>query len=253
MKGKIAIIGNGNMGQAIAQGLLGKKIVTRNKLILTNSETKNNKEAIKKADVIILAIKPQIAKTVLEEIKDVIEDQLVVSIMAGITIDTIRQALGKEIAVVRVMPNLAAKVVNSMSVWVRSKKVTDAQGELVEAILEAIGTQLELKNENQINAATAISGSGPAYFFYLTELLEKGAVRLGFSQEQARVLAKQTLLGSAELLKTSIYSTEELRHAVTSKSGTTEAAIKAFKKENLEKSFQLGIKAAYNKAKELNQ
>src|SRR5258706_12342846 len=138
MKVKIAIIGAGNMGQAIAQGLLGKKIVTRNQIILTNSETKNNKEAVKKTGVVILAIKPQIAKAVLEEIKDAVKDQLIISIMAGITIDTIQQTLGKKIAVVRVMPNLTAKVGNSMSVWVRSSEVTDAQGELVEATLEAI-------------------------------------------------------------------------------------------------------------------
>lgn len=249
---KIAIIGAGNMGQAIAQGLLSKKVLTKDRLFLTDSKTRNNKEAVQKADIIILAVKPQMASTVLKEIKDAVKDQFIISIMAGITINTIQSSLVKKIAIVRVMPNLAAKVGHSMSVWVRSREVTNAQTELVATILEAIGMQLELQNENQINAATAISGSGTAYFFYLTELLEKGAIELGFSQEEAKTLAMQTLLGSANLLISSSHSAKDLRDAVTSKGGTTEAAFKVFKKENLDKSFQLGIKAAYNKAKELN-
>src|SRR5437016_4899508 len=106
MREKIAIIGAGNMGQAIAHGLLNKKIIVQDQLILTNSKTKNNKEVIEKVDVIILAVKPQIVRVVLEEIKDAIKNHLVISLAAGITIDTIQKILGKKIAIVRVMPNL---------------------------------------------------------------------------------------------------------------------------------------------------
>lgn len=252
MKETIAIIGAGNMGQAIANGLLSKKIITQSQLILTDSKTRGNKEAIKKADIIILAIKPQIAATVLEEIKDEVRNQLIISIMAGIALSTIQQTLGKKVAVVRVMPNLAAKVGQSMSVWVSSKEVTERYKKYVKIMLGAIGVQLELQEEQQINMATAISGSGPAYFFYLTELIEKAAYKIGFSHKEARLLAIQTLLGSADLLRTSTYSVGELRNAVTSKGGTTEAALAIFDKQKLDKRFILGIRAAYNKSKELN-
>ncbi len=251
MKETIAIIGAGNMGQAIAQGLLSKKIITQEQLILTNSQTRNNKEAVANADVIILAIKPQMAQTVVNEIKDQIKDKLVISIMAGITIETIQQTLRKRVAVVRVMPNLGAKVGKSMSVWVKSKEVTKNHEAIVKSILEAIGMQLELQEEQQINMATAISGSGPAYFFYITELLAKAAERLGFSHAEASLLARQTFLGGAELLQASNQSVVGLRHAVTSKSGTTEAAIETFQKANLQGTMTKGVLAAFQRAREL--
>lgn len=252
MKEKIAIIGNGNMGKAITSGLLSRKIVIKNQIFLTDSKTKNNKEAVQKAEIIILAVKPQVIKPVLEEIKNCIKNQLVVSILAGVTIKYIQENIGKKIAVVRVMPNLAAKVGQSMSVFVCSKEVNKTQKKLLKIILNAIGKELELQNEEQINSATAISGSGPAYFFYLTEVLGKGAIKLGFTKEEARLLAKQTLLGSADLLQASTYSAEELRHAVTSKGGVTECAILEFKKANLQAVILNGIFSAFNKAQELS-
>src|SRR5260221_12376185 len=127
MKKTIAIIGNGNMGQAIAQGLLCKKIVTKSQLILTNSQTNNNKDTASRADIIILAIKPQVMSSVLEEIKQSITDQLIISIAAGITIQSIHQTLNKKCAIIRVMPNLAAKVGQSMSVWIKNKYVSTTQ------------------------------------------------------------------------------------------------------------------------------
>jgi pyrroline-5-carboxylate reductase len=139
-----------------------------------------------------------------------------------------------------------------MSVWVKSKEVTENHKAIVKVILGAIGTQLELHNEEEINMATAISGSGPAYFFYITELLEKAAEDLGFSHEIASLLAKQTLLGSADLAQTSQSSVEELRHAVTSKGGTTEAAIDSFQKENLETIIHKGIFVAFKRTKKLS-
>ncbi|MDE2025930.1 MAG: pyrroline-5-carboxylate reductase [Patescibacteria group bacterium] len=253
MKKTIAIIGTGNMGQAIAQGLLNKRMVTQDQLILTNSKTQNNKKAVAKADIVILAIKPQMASVVMSEIKNEVKEQLLISIMAGITIDAIQQAFGRKVAVVRVMPNLGAKVGKSMSVWVKSKEVAEMHESIVKAILGAIGIQLELQKEEQINIATAISGSGPAYFFYLTELIENAAENLGLTHGEAAMLVKQTLLGSAELLKLSNQSAGELRHAVTSKGGTTEAAIDTFQKAGLEGTIEKGIFAACDKANKLSK
>lgn len=250
MKEKIAIIGAGKMGKAIAQGLLNKKVITHNQLVLTNSQTKNNKEAVMHAEIIVLATKPQMARVVMEEIKSEIKDQLVISIMAGITIDAIQQAFGK-VAIVRVMPNLGAKVGQSMSVWIKSKEVTKSHEASAKVILEAIGTQLELHEEQQIDMATAISGSGPAYFFYIVEQLEECAKLLGLSNKEGRILASQTLTGAAELLKHSGKPVKVLRGSVTSKGGTTEAAFVKFEKGKLGKLFKEGVVAAYKRAMEL--
>lgn len=151
------------------------------------------------------------------------------------------------------MSNLAAKVGQPMSVWVKSKEVTGKQKSLAKAILDSIGLQLELHEENQINMATAISGSGPAYFFYLTELIEKAAQDLGFSQGKAILLAVQTLLGSAKLLQTSTRSAKELRLSVTSKGGTTEAAFGIFQKARLSDTIKQGIITAFERAKEISK
>ena len=253
MKQKIAIIGSGNMGQAIAQGLLRKKIVTNDQLFLTDSQTNNNTQAAQNSQIIVLAVKPQKAQVILHEMKSAIIDQLIISIMAGITIDAIQQALGKKTAVVRVMPNLAAKIGESMSVWVKSKQVTGVQEKIVQDVLSAIGKALEVQSENQIDAATAISGSGPAYFFYFTELLEKAAQKLGFSQEEAKLLTEQTFFASSELLKKSNNSAQDLRQAVTSKGGTTEAAVQSFQKAGLQDIVEKSIFAAVQRAHALGE
>jgi pyrroline-5-carboxylate reductase len=251
MKGNIAIIGSGNMGGSIAQGLLNKKIVPPGRLLITNSETFNNKEAVQRAETVIIAVKPAQAITVLNDIKETIKKQLIISVMAGITIGTLQNILGKNTAVVRVMPNLAAKVGKSMSVWVKSGQVSDTQSAAAKTILESIGTQLEMRNENMINAATAISGSGPAYVFYLAQLIENGAVDLGFSRKNARLLTEQTLIGCAELLKTTGKSAEDLRAAVTSKGGTTEAGLSVLEKDDLQNTVLKAIQAAFERAKQL--
>lgn len=241
------------MGQAIAKRLIEKKICIKKSLCITSSQTKNNRAAVQDASVIILSVKPQISGRVLEEIKGTIGNTLIISVMAGISLAAIQYALGQKCSVIRVMPNLAAVNGESMSVWVKSKEVTKTQEEYALRILESIGRELELKSEAQIDKATAISGSGPAYFFYLTELLEKNAIELGFTPAQARVLAEQTLIGSTGLIRSSGLSASRLRASVTSKGGTTEAALLQFEKENLPDRIRKGIAAAYKKAERLGK
>lgn len=253
MKEKIAIIGAGNMGQAIAQGLVRKKIVTKKQLICTNSQTNNNISACEKADIIILAIKPQLSSDVLEEIKHVIKNQLIISIMAGISIGKMESILGSNKAIIRSMPNLAAQTGNAMTAWVKNKNVSQKQEEIVKTILQTIGKEVFLKDEMQLNAVTAISGSGPAYFLYITEILEQVGKQFGFSHDVVSILAKQTLIGSASLLEQSKKSPEELRKSIMSKGGTTEAAFRIFAQEDLSKIFIKGVKAAKARAEELNQ
>lgn len=263
----IAIIGVGNMGKAIAHGLLWKKVVLARNLILSNPSveklqnfeklgvtvTSENKIAAQKANVIILAVKPQTLPSVLKEIQSVIsKKQLLISIAAGFEIKTIKRLLGKGQPVVRVMPNLCAKVGLSISCWVKSKEVTNHQAKDVKKILQAIGKEISLEKESLLDQITAISGSGPAYVFYLAELLEKSALKLGLDKKLAEVLAKQTLIGSVKLLENSNKSAKILREEVTSKGGTTEAAFKKINQMKFDEKFVGIIRAAYKRAKELH-
>lgn len=266
MKQKLTIIGVGNMGRAIASQLLQKQLFTPEQLTLCNPTTsklgefisqgvtimQNNKSGIKKADILLLAVKPQKMFVVLEEIKSVIrKDQLIISIAAGISLFSIEETIEQKLAIVRVMPNLGAQVGQSVSVWVKNEYVTADQKKIIEEMLQAIGIVIAVTDEEHIDMLTPISGSGPAFFFYLTELLEKAACAFGFSQETAAVIAKQTMLGSAEVLRDSKSSPETLRKAVTSKHGVTEKVLEIFEKEKLPEIVTEGIHAGFERAKEL--
>lgn len=263
----IAIIGVGNMGSAIAHGLLRKKLIPVKNLILSNPSLEKllyfkklgtvitvvNKNAAEKADIIILAVKPQILTSVLQEIKSAVsKNKLIISIAAGFEIKTIKKILGIKQPVVRVMPNLCARVSKSISCWVKSKEVTDEQSSEVAIILRAIGKEYLLKEENLLDQVTAISGSGPAYVFYLVELLEKSALNLGLNERLARLLAVETVSGSSKLLQNSQKSAKILREEVTSKGGTTEAVFKKFHKSKFENIFLQAVEKAYRRAKELH-
>ena len=265
---KITIIGAGNMGQAIAHGLLQKKAVKPKNLVLADSATqklnnfkklrvvieKNNQKACTKSDIILLAVKPQALEEVLEGIKDsTTKDQLIISIAAGISIKKIKNILGTKQPVVRVMPNLCAQIGESMSGWVKSKEVSAKQVQDVKIILDSIGTEIEFKKEDKIDKVTAVAGSGPAYIFYLVEILEKSATKLGFKKNDAKVLAQNTLIGAAKFLVDSADSANSLRRKVTSKGGTTEAAFKKINNSQFEKIFVGAVKAAYERAKSFSK
>ncbi len=263
---KIAILGAGNMGQAIAHCLLKKESIQAKNLSLTDKSLSklkgfqklgalvesDNKKACQKADIIILAIKPQILVSILKEIKESVqEDQLIISIAAGISINKIKSILSKKQAIARVMPNLCAQVGESMSGWVKSKEVIQEQIKSIKIILNSIGEEIQLNKEDDIDKITAISGSGPAYVFYLAELLEKSAINIGLKKREAQILAKQTLIGTAKFLENLSESAQNLRRKVTSKGGTTEAAFKKIDNSRFEQIFCTAIKAAYERAKEL--
>lgn len=248
----IAIIGAGNMGLRIAQSLLVKKIVLKNQVSLTSSTTKNNREVVQKSDIIILAVKPQQMKDVLHEIKDVIsKNQLCISIAAGVTLEAVERILGEGMHIARVMPNLAVQVGQSVSGWIVNKNTTLEEKNIVQMILRAIGEEIEVDTEGQLDIFTAISGSGPAYFFYITQLLQEIGKHMGLSDDIAEKLAQQTLLGSAEIVRQTRGNAKNLRDSVTSKGGTTEAAFTKFEKGNLDKLFKEGVLAAYRRAKDL--
>lgn len=263
---RISIIGAGNMGQSVARGLLEQKVVTPNHLVLANPRLDklkpfgdlgvnleaNNTKAVLNIEILILSVKPQIMSSVLQEIRTSVDpEQLVISLAAGISLSSIRRELTETQPIVRVMPNLPAQIGQSMSVWAKNENVSASQEQKVKTILGAIGTELEVASDDRIDKATAISGSGPAYVAYFWELMLESAVNLGFSEQEAQRLVKQTILGTIQLIDNSDISPRKFREQVTSKGGTTEAAIKEFQQRGFRGSFVRGINAAYRRAVEL--
>lgn len=260
---QIGIIGAGNMGSAIAKALIENKVVNKKELIVSDTDenklknmdcktTLNNKKLIEEAEIIILAIKPQSFEIAGNELKGNLSGKLIISIMAGISLKKLEKTL-KTPHIIRSMPNTPALVSKGMTVFFASPSVTEHQKVLAKEIFRAFGKELEVMSEDLIDAATAISGSGPAYVFYLAENIEAGALNLGFSETEAKLLTAQTLLGASSLLVKTGEEAGTLRKKVTSPGGTTEAAMKMFKKGKLDKWIRKAIESTYNKAKELGK
>lgn len=210
---------------------------------------RTNIEAIDSEGPVIFSVKPQQFEKVLKEVNKMGE-RLVISIAAGIKTAFIERYLPLA-RVVRVMPNTAALVSEAISAISKGKKATGNDVDIAKRIFGSIGEVIEL-DEGLQNAVTAVSGSGPGYFFYLTELLAFAGKRVGLSRENSRKLAIQTAIGAGELLKTK-KSPEELRKMVTSPGGTTEAAIKSFIGDNLPAIVEKAVKKAYKRGEELSE
>lgn len=266
MNMKIAFIGGGNMGEAILSAVLDKGLSMPDNICTADisqerreylkrqygiSVTKRNQEAIAGKDIIILAVKPQNLHEVMAGLKGYLEGiQLVLSIIAGVKTNTICQGLvhGR---VVRVMPNTPAQVGFGMSAWTATAGVTGEQKGWSQAILSAMGREIYFKDEKYLDMATAVSGSGPAYFFLLAEALVGASVLIGLPQKEAEELVSQTMLGSAHLIQKSDKAVAELRRKVTSRGGTTEYALKVFEEGGFAGLVNEAVRAAYNRAKEL--
>lgn len=242
---KIAIIGLGNMGKIIAQRLLKEEIVSSKNLLLGDRDTDQSVARI--ADILVLAVKPKDLEVLAKQIKKEINtEKLVISMLAGINIEKLKKLLGKNQKIIRTIPNINASVGRSLTFWVKSPEVLERDVEIASIIFEALGEHFEISDEAILNKITPISGSGPAYFFYLTKLLEKAAVNAGMDKETAQRTARLTFLGSARLFRKSDESLEQLIDKVSSKGGVTEKVLKSLEKENFEKIFlksiQKGIK-----------
>jgi pyrroline-5-carboxylate reductase len=260
-----AIIGGGNMGRALAAALIGKGIVTGDKVLVVDPEESARErtsqlgckvaeradERLREAQVVLLAVKPQQAREMLAGLKPLLKpSQVVVSIMAGVSLHTLREGLEHE-ALVRVMPNTPAQVGLGMNVYFAAPAVSGAQLKAVEALLKASGETLAVASEDAIDAATAVSGSGPAYVFFVAEHWMKAAQALGFTDEEAELLIQQTLIGATALWKELRLPAATLREQVTSKGGTTAAALEHFQQQALGEHLEEGIALAYRRAKEL--
>jgi pyrroline-5-carboxylate reductase len=274
---KTGFIGAGNMAEAIASSMLEKKI-TENNILSVNDISEDRKkyfhekygvsiclsnhEVIKKSDVIILAVKPQVMGEVLKdafEKTDFSSKKIIISIAAGITTEFIENCIysftdekgAKNFPVIRVMPNTPSLAGMGMSAVCKGKNAGTKDIETAETIMNSMGKSI-IVEENMMNSVTAVSGSGPAYFFYFIETLVNAGIKLGFSKEDAFELVFQTAKGSIALMEKTCESPDILRQKVTSKGGTTEAALNKLMAENFEKIVEKALFAAHDRGVELS-
>ena len=213
----------------------------------------DNVATINSANVTVLAIKPQVLPGVMPDLKGKIKpEQLVISIVAGARIATIKKGLSHT-AIVRSMPNTPAQIGEGITVWTATHEVTPAQKNQAEQILGVMGKHIYVPDEKYVDMATAVSGSGPAYLFYFVEAIIDAAVELGFSPEDAKLLTMQTVNGATRLLLQSGKEAGELRQAVTSPGGTTAAAIKILEEGGFKSLISKAIYTAHERAKELGK
>lgn len=263
----IAIIGAGNMGASLTGGLINNGHPVDHIIATDPSPEKrqhlthtygiqtldDNATAIKQADVVIFAVKPQLFETIALPLSRLITERqpLVISIAAGIRASSIAKWLGGHAAIVRVMPNTPALIGAGASALFATPSVSTEQHNIAESIMRAVGITVWVKEESEMDTVTALSGSGPAYFFLILEALQQGAEELGLSAETAQMLAQQTALGAALMAIDSTHSPAELRQHVTSPGGTTEAAIAVLEKNHLREILKQALQAAKNRSVEL--
>jgi pyrroline-5-carboxylate reductase len=269
MATKIAMIGGGAMGEAIIGSLLRINAFAANEISVAEPDDArrnrlkenfgvntftNNVECAANADVIVLAVKPQIAPFVLRELKgNIPPSSLVFSIMAGVTTDSMREVLGDDQPIVRTIPNTPAQIGQGMTAWTRTPSVSATQLDTAKLILRAMGEELMVASEKYIDMATAINGSGPAYVFLILEAMIDAGVHLGFTRPEAEKLVLQTVKGSVEYALQSNAHLAQLRNQVTSPGGTTAAGLYELEQGNLRTTLANAIWAAYRRSVELGK
>lgn len=262
----IVFIGGGNMASCLIGGMIAKGVSCHN---ITVSEPKqnareslsnrfgvdvtdDNQQAVKRADIVILAVKPQIMRKVTMDLAASLDSSaVVVSIAAGISIESLQIWLGESTSIVRAMPNTPSLVLVGATGLYANELTRQSQQDSVLAIFEAVGYCCWVSDEAQIDAIIAVSGSGPAYFFKILEIMQSIGQELGLPEKLATELAKQTALGAATMANQSEFSPAELRKQVTSPNGTTEKALIVFQTEDLEATFRRAMNSASERSKEM--
>lgn len=254
---KVAFVGGGNMASAIIGGLHHHGSQTNQLMVIEPSAEKRTQlnqafgvivhdqvQAAAQQSIIVLAVKPQQLQSVCSALRTEIKDQLVISIAAGIRSESIADWLGGHQKVIRVMPNTPAQVQAGISALYAFGNVSTNERQAADQLMQAVGSTIWLEDESQMDAVTAISGSGPAYVFYCIEALQLAAVKLGLPEAQSKQLALQTFLGASQLANTSEDSVETLRKKVTSKGGTTEKGLEVLAENDIQSIFYQTAKAA---------
>ena len=256
------------MGMTYAHSFLKSHSTTKDNLtfLLKNEDQKlqlskndfnhlftNPAECISNADAVVLSVKPQDAAALFESIKAYVDaQQLFISIMAGITLETIQNSLGVS-KIIRAMPNLPAQIGMGMTVFTSTEAVTRLELVMVQNLLNTNGKTIYVEKESLIDAATAISGSGPAYVFYFMDAMMKAALDMGFNEAEAELLVSQTFAGASDLYNRYDLSCSDWIKKVASKGGTTEAAIRSFEANELYQDIKDGVAAAKERANELGR
>lgn len=268
----LAFIGCGVMAESIVAGLLRQKLVAPEQICASHPRAnrraelaekyqikvyEDNAEAVKSLpaenSTVVLCVKPQRLNGVLEELRSAVkQNQLIVSIIAGATIETISEAL-QNFHVVRTMPNTPSQIGAGMTAWTCSENVSDAQKAQVKTLLTALGKELYVETENQIDMATSLSATGPTYIFMMMEAMTDAGVHMGFSREMSKELVQQTMLGATLFAIETDKHPAELRNMVTSPGGTSAAAIYEMEKGSLRTVLSKAIYAAYQRAVSLGQ
>ncbi len=265
---RVGIVGAGVMAEAIIAGLVADRAVTPELLAASHPRRERrellaerhgiravaaNRDALSDAEVVVVAVKPQMLSRVMRELRGRLDpDQVVVSIVAGATIRTLVDGL-QHAAVVRVMPNTPSQIRRGMSVWAASDACSARQRDLARGVLRALGDERQVADEGFVAMATALSGTGPTYLFAVMEALIDAGVHLGFPRELAHDLVVETLVGSAEFAKRSELHPAQLRNAVTSPGGTSAAAIYELEKGRIRTVFSDAVWAAYRRTLELGE
>ena len=259
---KLAIIGTGMMGQAILGGILRNQVLSRENVSIFDADPikmqtvaadlkvsakTSSVDAVKGADAVLIAVKPQYLSGVLSELKGKIDpDSFVISIVAGVPIANFQEGLNHP-TIVRVMPNTPAQIGEGVSGWIATPDLTKDQRTLAEAILSGTGHTYELKNESQLDQITAVSGSGPAYVFLFIEAMIDTAVHIGIPRAQAEEIVIQTVEGSVKYLEARKTHPAVLRNEVTSPGGTTAEALYEFEKHGFRDAIASAMWACYDR------
>lgn len=269
MNASICFIGAGNMARSLIGGLIASGF-DKQKIIATDSipeqcnamtsqfgiqSTQDNNQAIQQSDIVVLCVKPQILKNVCHEIAPAIQQKnpLILSVVAGVQSEDINHWLGGGLAIVRTMPNTPALIQTGAAGLFANAQVNPTQKEQAENILRAAGLALWVETEAQLDAVTALSGSGPAYYFLFMEAMQEAGEQLGLSAKTAQLLTMQTAFGAAKMAMETSQDCQQLRKNVTSPNGTTEKAIQSFENDGLRQLVLNAMTAAKVRAEQLGK
>jgi pyrroline-5-carboxylate reductase len=263
----IGFIGAGNMARSLVSGLL-KNGWSKNQIILSDPDPSqrqaiesvlgvktfaNNQDVVTHAEILVLAVKPQVLAEVATELAATAQKKkpLVISIVAGVRLADLDRWLGGGLAIVRSMPNTAALIGSGAAGLYANERVNEAMRNQAESILRAVGVTVWLGDESLMDVVTALSGSGPAYFFLIMEALEQASIESGLDPKQARLLTLETAYGAAKMALEGHEEPSQLRRRVTSPGGTTEQAVKVLENGNIHRLFRQAMQAAVNRSREI--
>ncbi len=265
---KVLVIGAGNMGLTYAEGMASSPLLSKHKLRIYDTDPKkietlrkdsrfdvydNLEDCLPKAHIIFIAVNPYHSEDLFQEMKPMLnKEQLFVSLMAGVTLETIQNGLNQKKAI-RTMPNLPAQVGKGVTSYTEATEVSKVEMIMVRNLLDTTGTSIHVDTEKFIDASTGISGSGPAYVFYFMQSMLEAALKMGFSDYDSKVLVSSTFEGAIELFNQNNISPKSWIDKVASKGGTTQAAIDSMEDNNVKQLIQDAAYAAFDRAVELGK